>query len=80
MVAVLFYMIFIITTIFSTKMVKSGAMGGILAAWLPCIIQAPFGLLLSVIALRDVQIKDYFTRIIRVPSWLHIFGKKQHPV
>ncbi|MBK8546653.1 MAG: LptF/LptG family permease [Saprospiraceae bacterium] len=80
LVAVLFYMIFIITTIFSTKMVKSGAMGGILAAWLPCIIQAPFGLLLSVIALRDVQIKDYFTRIIRVPSWWHIFGKKQHPV
>lgn len=77
LVAVLFYMIFIITTIFSTKMVKSGAMEGVVAAWLPCIIQAPFGIILSFLALRDIQIKDFFGKFFTIPAWFNHFRKDQ---
>src|SRR5690606_14931088 len=63
LVAVLFYMIFIITTIFGTKLVRSGSMGGMFAAWLPCIIQAPFGILLTFLALRDIQLKNVFSNL-----------------
>ena len=71
LVAVLFYMIFIISTIFSTKLVRSDSMGGMLAAWLPCIIQAPFGFLLTFLALKDIPLSGIFgnfsfvTKIIR---------------
>lgn len=60
LVAVLFYMIFIISTIFSTKLVRSDSMGGMLAAWLPCIIQAPFGFLLTFLALKDIPLSGIF--------------------
>jgi lipopolysaccharide export LptBFGC system permease protein LptF len=55
LVAILFYMIFIITTIFGEKLVKNGTMGGIQAAWLPCVLLSPFAILLTVMALRDMR-------------------------
>ncbi len=81
LVAVLFYMIFIISTIFSTKLVRSESMGGMLAAWLPCIIQAPFGFLLTFLALKDIPLSGIFgnfsfvTKIIR-----HIKNKRSAQV
>ena len=63
LVAVLFYMIFIITTIFGTKLVRSNNIDGALAAWLPCIIQAPFGVLLTFLALRDIKLRSIFSSL-----------------
>ncbi len=55
LVAILFYMIFIITTIFGEKLVKNGTMEGIQAAWLPCLILSPFAFALTIMALRDIK-------------------------
>ncbi len=57
LVAILFYMIFIITTIMGQKMLKSQTMNGILAAWIPCIILSPFAVFLTYQALRDAKFK-----------------------
>lgn len=77
LVAVLFYMLFIITTIFSSKLVRSESMGGILAAWLPCLVQAPFGILFTIIALQDIQVKGIFSNFLYFKSMVRFFQSKR---
>lgn len=60
LVAILFYMIFIISTIFGEKLVKNESMGGMLAAWLPCLLLVPFAILLTIMALRDTKFNTSF--------------------
>ena len=55
LVAILFYMMFIISTIFGEKLVRSSDMTGLRAAWIPCLILSPWAILLTVMALRDVK-------------------------
>ena len=54
LVAILFYMIFIISTIYGEKLNKNGDISGWRAAWLSCFILLPFAVLLSYMALRDM--------------------------
>jgi lipopolysaccharide export system permease protein len=54
LVAILFYMIFIISTIYGEKLNKNGDISGLRAAWLSCFILLPFAVLLSYMALRDM--------------------------
>lgn len=68
LVAILFYMIFIITTILGEKLVRNETMGGIQAAWLPCLVLLPFAFFLTLMAIRDIKfnpsvIMDYFYRL-----------------
>jgi len=56
LVAILFYMIFIITTILGEKLIRNDSMGGIQAAWLPCLLLAPFAVLLTFMAIRDSRL------------------------
>lgn len=68
LVAIMFYMIFIISTIFGEKLVKSETIGGIQAAWMPFMILLPFAIILTFAGLRDAKfelsiIKNYFSRI-----------------
>ncbi|MCE2790241.1 MAG: LptF/LptG family permease [Saprospiraceae bacterium] len=56
LVAILFYMIFIISTIFGEKLVKNETMTGVEAAWLPCLILLPFGMIVTILALRDIKL------------------------
>lgn len=65
LVAILFYMIFIISTIYGTKMVKNESMGGILAAWLPCLVLLPFSITFTYFSLKDIQFNK-----ITVPSFI----------
>jgi len=71
LVAILFYMIFIISTIYGTKMVKNEFMGGILAAWLPCLVLLPFSITFTYFSLKDIQFNK-----ITVPSFILKFFKK----
>ncbi|MBL0101933.1 MAG: hypothetical protein IPP49_19360 [Saprospiraceae bacterium] len=48
-------MIFIITTILGEKLVRNETMGGIMAAWLPCLILVPWSFILTWMALRDIK-------------------------
>lgn len=56
LIAILFYMIFIMSTIYGEKLVKNGDIGGIRAAWIPCLILLPFAILLTYMALRDMKL------------------------
>ena len=57
--AILFYMLFIITTIMGEKLVRSQSMGPILAAWLANLIVLPVAIWLTVKALRDSKFQQF---------------------
>ena len=57
LVAILFYMIFMIMTIMGDKLNKNESIHPILAAWMPCIILAPIALWLTIKALKDSKFK-----------------------
>lgn len=54
LVAILFYMMFIISTIYGEKLVKTDSMGGIQAAWVSCMLLLPWSVMLTYMALRDM--------------------------
>jgi lipopolysaccharide export system permease protein len=55
LIAILFYMLFIITTIVGEKLLKSETIPGWLGAWLPCIVLIPFGMHFTYQALQDIR-------------------------
>lgn len=58
LIAILFYMIFIMTSISGEKLLSSGAMGPLSSAWLPCLLLLPFATILSYMALNDKNINS----------------------
>jgi len=56
--AIIFYMIFIIMTIMGEKLVRSGSMDPILAAWFANILVAPVAIILTYMALKDMKLKS----------------------
>lgn len=69
LVAILFYMMFIISTIYGEKLVRSQDMSGLQAAWVPCMILSPWAILLTIMALRDIKfnpnaISSFLVRLI----------------
>jgi lipopolysaccharide export system permease protein len=70
LVAILFYMIFIISTIYGEKLVRSDATTGLQAAWIPCIILTPWAVVFTIMAIRDISfnpgvILDVFYKFIK---------------
>ena len=70
LVAILFYMIFIISTIYGEKLVRSDATSGLQAAWIPCIILTPWAVVFTIMAIRDISfnpgvILDIFYKFIK---------------
>lgn len=55
LVAILFYMLFIISTIVGEKLVKSDTFPGWYGAWLPCLLLLPFGIYFTYQALNDAR-------------------------
>jgi len=55
LVAILFYMLFIISTIVGEKLVKSDTFPGWFGAWLPCLLLLPFGIYFTYQALNDAR-------------------------
>jgi len=53
LVSILFFMLFVMLQIAGEKILKSMAIGPVLAAWLPCIVIGPVGFILSIMALKD---------------------------
>jgi lipopolysaccharide export system permease protein len=56
LVAIIFYVSFIISIIMGEKLIKKGEFSPIIAAWMPVILLTPFALTASYLALRDVKI------------------------
>lgn len=66
LVAILFYMIFMIMNIMGDKLNRNESLDPILAAWMPCIILAPIAVWLTIKALRDSK----FNGMGVVVSWI----------
>lgn len=66
LIAIVFYMVFIMSYITGEKLLKSKALEAVGAAWLPCLVLAPFALYLTYMALNDQNINGISGSI----SWL----------
>ncbi len=53
LIAIIFFMIFIVFNIMGEKLMGSGSLNPILAAWFPCLICLPFAIILTYKAVRD---------------------------
>jgi len=58
LIAILFYMLFIIMTIMGEKLVRSQRMDPIVAAWFSNMLVAPVAILLTYMALKDLTLKS----------------------
>lgn len=56
LVSIIFFVIFIILTIFCRKLAESFVVNGTLAGWLPCIILFPVSLLITRAAMNDTKL------------------------
>jgi len=53
LIAIIFFMIFIVFNIMGEKLMGSGSINPILAAWFPCLVCLPFATILTYKAIRD---------------------------
>ncbi len=72
LVAILFYMIFMIMTIMGQKLNRNESLTPEMAAWMPCIILAPISIWLTIKAMRDSK----FVGLGMVVSWIKRFFPK----
>jgi len=73
LVAILFYMIFIISTIYGEKLVKNDSMNGLKAAWLPVFLLLPFAVGLTYMALKDMKFNANWMQ----SFWYRLFPTKE---
>ena len=67
LIAVIFFMIYIVLSMMFKKLAESFVLSGPLAAWMPCIILFPIGLVLTMRAMNDKKIleNDRWQRFIK---------------
>ena len=63
LIAILYYMVFIISSIMGEKLLRSGTFDGFAGAWVPCFILFPFAILFTHKALNDVKF-DLSSRLV----------------
>ena len=55
LIAIVFFMFYMIMTIFSKNIAERFVIDAVLAAWLPCLVLFPIGLVLTYMAMRDYK-------------------------
>jgi lipopolysaccharide export system permease protein len=76
LVAIIFYMIFIIVNILGEKLLKSEVLNGLIAAWLPTLVLLPFALYFTYQALRDIRF-SWFEKIKNYINFIFLRTKKE---
>jgi lipopolysaccharide export system permease protein len=66
LVSILFYMVFMISFIMGTKLLKSGMLSGFVASWFPVFLLLPFAVYFTTKALNDSR----FEAISIITSWV----------
>ncbi len=79
LVAIFFFMFFVILTKLFDKLSRSGSLDAALAAWLPCVILFPLGLFLTIKAMNDSKVLDVDRFILWISKQLNR-GKSQEQV
>lgn len=59
LISIIFFMLFVVLTIFCRKIAESFVLPAWLAAWLPCLVLAPIGALLTTRAMNDSKVLDF---------------------
>jgi lipopolysaccharide export system permease protein len=59
LISIIFFMIYIILTIFCKNIAERFVIDAVLAAWTPCLVILPIGLILSYQAMRDAKGLDF---------------------
>lgn len=59
LISIIFFMLFVVLTIFCRKIAESFVLPAWLAAWLPCLVLAPIGALLTSKAMNDSKVLDF---------------------
>ena len=73
LIAVGFFMVYMVLTIFSKNIAERFVIDPVLAAWLPCLVLFPIGLLLTYQAMNDytrVINLDRYTRLMKFFRWI----------
>jgi len=70
LIAIVFFMIFIVFNIMGEKLMGSGSINPILAAWFPCLVCLPFAFILTYKAIRDESLN-----LLELPFFLWIRKK-----
>ncbi len=58
LIAISFFISFIILMIAGEKLLKAGSVEPFIAAWLPCLVLSPIAILVTFLALRDLKVYD----------------------
>jgi lipopolysaccharide export system permease protein len=69
LISIIFFMLFIVLTIFCRKIAETSAVPAAMAAWIPCAVLFPIGLFLSVKAMKDSALFELNNTIV-------VFAKK----
>ena len=64
--SIMFFMMFIIINIMGEKLLRGGGVSPVLAAWLPCIVLAPFSVYITYKALNDLG----FSELQGIKTWI----------
>lgn len=59
LISIIFFMLFMVITIFSKNIAERAVIDATLAAWMNCIILAPFGIVLTYAAMTDKRIVNF---------------------
>lgn len=73
LVAIGFFMIYMVITITSKNLAERGVLQEILAAWLPCMMLFPLGFILTYFAMNDYKANvqsQFFTKILTAFKWV----------
>ncbi len=80
LIAIVFYMIFIMTNIAGEKLMASRALSDIQAAWLPCFLLVPFAIYLTWLSLNDKNITKQNPIVSFFLNWREKRKKKQRNI
>lgn len=72
LVAIIFFMLFIILNIMGERLSKTMSIGPVLAAWLPNLVIAPIAFFLSYRALNDSNFQDFRNHLVKLLHRLRI--------
>jgi len=59
LISIIFFVIFVMLTIFSKNIAERFVINAVLAAWIPCLVVFPIGLLLTWVAMTDASLPNF---------------------
>lgn len=77
LISILFFMIFIVLTIFCRKIAETFVLPAAMAAWVPCAVLFPIGLLLTYKAMNDSKLVNPERYILLISKVVKFFKRKK---